>query len=155
MKHLIETIQPCKKHIAIFLLASIFLAPQLCEAAKGGQGQGGGKGGAGEDGTACYTFDINEEISHDGNPEYCHGVDGQATVPSRFRIDLKKFIMRNPEVMMLSRQINNHIATLCRTFKLISVQKISLDKLIAAFTAILHAHIKTNDLMAFGLKITN
>ena len=59
------------------IAAAPFLVAALVQAAPPeGKGKGGGKGGAGEDGTACYDFVIDEEISYDWQgPRYCHGDD--------------------------------------------------------------------------------
>jgi hypothetical protein len=65
----------------------------------GGQntGGGGGKGGFGELGNACLHLpEIGPDayegtIANDGVSVYCHGEDGQISVPKRFRIDTKKF----------------------------------------------------------------
>jgi hypothetical protein len=61
---------------------------------------GGGKGGMGELGNGCVTFlhGDGEGTFHDdsayppyGDETYCNGTDGQVSVPSRFRMDPKKF----------------------------------------------------------------
>lgn len=84
--------KPDSRKIVISLMAATLLAPPLALAAKGGKG--GGKGG--EDvTTGCLTYSdrAGDEIQSDGfiPPEYCHGTDGQVTVPTLLRHDLKKF----------------------------------------------------------------
>jgi hypothetical protein len=62
-----------------------------------GQNTGGGKGGFGELGNACLNLPEMDPsadsgtIANDGVSVYCHGEDGQISVPKRFRIDTKKF----------------------------------------------------------------
>jgi hypothetical protein len=80
------------KHIVILLAAATLLAPSLAPAAKGGKGKGGGE----ETTTGCLTYSdrsLVDEIQSDGfDPAvYCHGTDGQVTVPTLLRHDLKKF----------------------------------------------------------------
>jgi hypothetical protein len=92
MKHMIDTMLLREKHIVIFLAAAILLAPSLSLAAKGGKGKGGGN--SSEDvGTGClfYSDAPGDGITSDLGAVYCHGTDGQVTVPKRLRHDLKKF----------------------------------------------------------------
>lgn len=102
----------------IFVLALVALAPNEsvachrdniphgkdtdCSPPDGGDGGhntggGGGQGGFGELGNACLNLPEmgpsadNGTIANDGVSVYCHGQDGQISVPKRFRIDTKKF----------------------------------------------------------------
>lgn len=95
-------IRTCKflfsiKTLGIFMLV-LMLAPALAQAEKGGKGKG--KGGFEEGATGCTLFlnATNHEIYSDdtiptptNSTVYCHGTDGQVSVPSRYRHDLKKF----------------------------------------------------------------
>jgi len=101
------------KTLGILLLA-LLLVPALVEAAKGGGGKG--KGGFGEGATGCSLFrddsvgtDVDEIQSDHIIPSdrtdsvYCHGTDGQVSLATRYRHDLKKFNSNDREVSVNPR----------------------------------------------------
>lgn len=63
----------------------------------GGGGDGGGSGGFGELGNGCVAFEAGGLLGtlgtfhDDDRGAYCNGTDGQVSVPSRLRLDTKKF----------------------------------------------------------------
>lgn len=91
------------------LLMSIVLAALLpsaafahhCKGAHAGDpgcdsdgGGGADAGGFGPLGTGCTVFENPATLGtfhDDGGGAYCHGTDGQVSVPKRFRLDTKKF----------------------------------------------------------------
>jgi hypothetical protein len=88
------------KYLGIISLM-VLVAPTLVEAAKGGGGKGKGGLDAGE--TACSTFNDDSstfEIVSDNYTTYCHGTDGQISIPSRYRHDLKKFNSNDRKILV-------------------------------------------------------